>query len=135
MNQPEVYISPLPLEPPSHLPPHPTPLGGHRAPALGSLYHTANSHWLSIHIHMFMYMFQCYSLKSSHPFLSPLCSKVCLLCCPANRIISIIFLDSTYYALIHCRSLSLSDLLHCITGSKFIHLIRTDANIFLFIAE
>ena len=35
MNQPEVYIpgseSPLPLELPSHLPPHPTPLGCHRA--------------------------------------------------------------------------------------------------------
>ena len=32
MNQPEVYIYPLPLEPPSHLPPHPTPLGWSRAP-------------------------------------------------------------------------------------------------------
>ena len=26
-NQPQVYIYPLPFEPPSHLPPHPTPLG------------------------------------------------------------------------------------------------------------
>ena len=26
-----VYMSPLPLEPPSHLPPHPTPLGCYRA--------------------------------------------------------------------------------------------------------
>ena len=32
MNQPSVYISPLPLEPRSPLPPHPTPLGCHRAP-------------------------------------------------------------------------------------------------------
>ena len=31
MNQPQVYICLLPPEPPSHLPPHPTPLGGHRA--------------------------------------------------------------------------------------------------------
>ena len=31
MNQPWIYILPLPLEPPSHLPPHPTPLGCHRA--------------------------------------------------------------------------------------------------------
>ena len=26
MDQPQVYIGPLPLEPPSHLPPHPAPL-------------------------------------------------------------------------------------------------------------
>ena len=32
MNQPQVYIYPLPFEPPSHLPPHPTPLGWYRAP-------------------------------------------------------------------------------------------------------
>ena len=32
MNQPQAYIYPLPFEPPSHLPPHPTPLGWHRAP-------------------------------------------------------------------------------------------------------
>ena len=43
-------------------------------------------------LHMVMYMFQCYSLKSSHPFPLPLNSKVCslhlcLLCCPAHRLI------------------------------------------------
>ena len=32
MNQPWVYIHPLPFELPSHLPSHPTPLGWHRAP-------------------------------------------------------------------------------------------------------
>ena len=37
---------PLPLKPPSHSPPHVTPLGCHRASPLGSLHHTANSHWL-----------------------------------------------------------------------------------------
>ena len=42
-----IYMA-LPLEPLSHLPPHPTPLGCHGAPALGSLHHTANFHWLSI---------------------------------------------------------------------------------------
>ena len=31
MNQPQVYICPFPPETPSHLPPHPTPLGSHRA--------------------------------------------------------------------------------------------------------
>ena len=32
MNQPSVYICPLPLEPPSHLPAHPTSLGWYRSP-------------------------------------------------------------------------------------------------------
>ena len=31
MNQPQVYTCPAPLEPLSHLPSHPTPLGCHRA--------------------------------------------------------------------------------------------------------
>ena len=48
MSQPQVYVCPLPLGPPSHDPPHPTPLGYHRAPALDSLHHTTNSHQLSI---------------------------------------------------------------------------------------
>ena len=55
----------LPIKPPSHLPPLPTPLGSHRVPVLGSLSHTANSHWLFT-LHMVMHTFQCYSLKSSH---------------------------------------------------------------------
>ena len=43
-------------------------------------------------LHMVMYMFQCYSLKSSHPHLLPLSPKVCslylcLLCRPACRVI------------------------------------------------
>ena len=51
------------------------------------------------------YMLQGYSLKSFHPVLPSLCpevysvdtdSKVYLLCCPANRIINTIFLDSIY---------------------------------------
>ena len=45
--------------------------------------------------------FQCYSLKSSHPSLLPLSLKVCslhlcLLCYPACRIVSTIFLNSIY---------------------------------------
>ena len=55
MNQPETYRCHLPLEPSSHLPPHPTPLGTHRALALGSLLHPANSHWLFI-LYMALYV-------------------------------------------------------------------------------
>ena len=48
--------------------------------------------------HMIMYTFQCYSLKSSHPHLLPLSSKVCSLhlcifCCLTYRVIVAIFLN------------------------------------------
>ena len=63
MNRPWVYICPFSLEPSSHFPPHPTPLGCHRTLASGSLRHKANSHCLFI-LHAVMHMFQCYSLNS-----------------------------------------------------------------------
>ena len=56
-------------ETPSYLSPHSIPLGCPRALALGALLHALNLHWSSV-LHMVMYMFQCYSLKSSHPRLS-----------------------------------------------------------------
>ena len=79
MNWPQVYMCPLPLEPPLNLPPHPTPLGCHRALDVGSLRHAANVHWLSV-LQTVMYLFQCNSHKSHHPLLPPLCPKVCSLC-------------------------------------------------------
>ena len=94
----DIHISlPWTSLPPST--PFPT-LVFHRALDLGSLHHAANSCWLSI-LHMVAYMLLCYSLKSSHPLLPPLCSKVCslclcFLCCPAHGVISTIFLDSIY---------------------------------------
>ena len=83
---------------PSHHLCYPIPLVRPRALAMGALLHALNSHWSFIS-HMVMYMFQCYSLKSSHPLLLSLNPKVCslslcLLCCPAHRIIGTIFLDS-----------------------------------------
>ena len=69
MNQPQVHMSPHP-EPPTHIPPHPIPLGCPRAPALSALLHALNLHWSSV-LHMVIYMFECYSLKSSHPHLLP----------------------------------------------------------------
>ena len=47
MNQLQVYICPHPLEPPSHLPFHPTPVGDDLALDLSFFYHTANVHWQS----------------------------------------------------------------------------------------
>ena len=70
MNQPQGYMGPPHPEPPSHLPPHPIPLGCPSAPALNALLHASNLHWSSVS-HMVIYMFQGYSLKSSHPSLLP----------------------------------------------------------------
>ena len=63
-------MCPLPLEPPSHLSPHPTALACLRALGLSWLNHTENSHWLSV-LHMVICMFSCYPLNLSHPLLSP----------------------------------------------------------------
>ena len=77
MNQPWVYMcslswTPLPSPSPSHT------SGSSHAPALSTLPHASNLDWWSIS-HMLIYMFQCYSLKSSHPSLLPLSPKVCCL--------------------------------------------------------
>ena len=90
MNQSQVHISTHP-EPSSRLPPHPIPPGCPRALALSALLHASNLHWSSIS-HMVIYMFQCPSLKSSHPHLLPqsprVCSlSLCLFCRLAYRII------------------------------------------------
>ena len=93
-------LSKLPPKPPSHFPPHPTPLGCHRAPDWSSLHHAANFHVLYI-LQMVIYTFPCYSSNSSHHFLPPLCPQVCsqclcFHCCPTNRLISTIFLEPLY---------------------------------------
>ena len=61
---------------------------------------TSNLDWSSI-LHMVIYMFQCYSLKSSHPHLLPQSPKVCslhlgLFCCLAYRVIILIFVNSIF---------------------------------------
>ena len=95
---PEPRLPPRPS--PSHLPPHPIPPGCPSARALSALFHALNLNWSSIS-NMVMYMFQCYSLKSSHPCLLPQSPKVCslhlcLFCCLICRVIITIFLNSIY---------------------------------------
>ena len=100
-------------ETPSYLPPHPIPLGCPSPPALSALSHALNLDWWSIS-HMVIYMFQYYSLKSSHPCLLPQSPKVCslcLFCCLACRVI---FLNSIY-VLIHCIGIFLFDLPHSVS--------------------
>ena len=60
---------------------------------------------LVIYLLMVIYMFQCCSIKSSHLLLLPLSPKLCslclcLLCCPAHRIVGTIFLDSMHLQII-----------------------------------
>ena len=86
---------------------------------------------------MIIHMVQCYSFKSSHPHLLPQSPKVyslllCLFCCLAYRVIITIFLNLIYIylnILYWCFFLWLTSL--CIIGFSFIHLIRTDSNVFL----
>ena len=63
-------------EPSSHLPPQPIPLGHPSAPALSTLSHASNLDWQSVS-HMIIYMFQCYSLRSSHPWYISLTRDLC----------------------------------------------------------
>ena len=104
----------------SFLPPTPSyPSRLSESTRLSYLCYPTTSHQLSI-LSVVMYMFQCYSLNSSHPLLPPLYSQVCslslhLYSCPANRFISTIFLDSIYICvLIHSICFSLSKLLHSV---------------------
>ena len=119
------------------LPPHPTPLGCHRALDLKSLHHTANLYWLFLH--MVMYLFQCYSssssLSPSPTVMTSLSLCLHLHCCPANRFVSTICLDSNIWVNIWYLFFSFWLISLCIIRSNFFQLIRTDSNIFLFMDE
>ena len=126
-------------EPPFHLPPHPIPLGHPSAPALSTLSHASNLDWRSVS-HMVIYMFQCYSLKSSHPRLLPQSPKVsslhlCLFCCLAYRVIVIIFLNFIYMLYYTVLVFFFLTYFTLYKGFSFIHLIRTDSIVFFLIAE
>ena len=99
MNQPWVYMcspswAPLPPPSPSH------PSGSSQCTSPEHLSHASNLDWWSVS-HMIIYMFQCYSFKSSHPRPLPqspiVCSlRLCLFCCLTYRVIITIFLNSIY---------------------------------------
>ena len=95
MNLPQVYSVPHP-EPSSLLLPHTIPLGCPSAPAPSIPYPASNLDWRLVP-HMILYVFQCYSPKSSHPFPVPQSPKdcsihQCLFCCLVYRVIVIIFI-------------------------------------------
>ena len=123
----------LPPKLPSHLPPHPTLLGCHRAPVCVS--------WVTQQIpigylfYIWYCKFPCYSLHISHLLPPPLHSCLFLHCCPEYKFISAIFLDSIICVSIWYLNLFFWFTSLCIIGSRFIHLIRTDSNTFLFMVE
>ena len=93
-----IHMFPI-LNPSSHVPPHPIPQGHPSAPALSILSRASNLDWRSIS-HMIIYMFQCYSVKSSHLCLLPESKSLFFtsvsLCCLTYRVIVTIFLNSMY---------------------------------------
>ena len=94
-----VHVFPILNPPPTSLA-IPIPQGHPSAPALSTLYHASNLGWRSVS-HMIIYMFQCYSFKSSHPHLLPQSPKdcslhLCVFCCLAYRVIVTVFLNSIY---------------------------------------
>ena len=97
MNQPWIYMcspSRSPLPPPS--PSHPSGFSQCTSPEYPS--HASNLGWWSVSP-LTGYLFQCYSLWTSHPRLLPqslkVCSiHVCLFFCFAYRVIITIFLNS-----------------------------------------
>ena len=61
---------------PSPIPFHPSRFS--QSTGLSSLHYIANSYWWSL-LHMVVYMFQCYSLNSSHLLPPLMCPQVCSL--------------------------------------------------------
>ena len=106
-----IHVFPI-LNPPSHLPPHPIPLGRPSAPALSTLSHALNLEWWSVS-HMIMYVFPCYFLKSSHPRLLPQSLKDFY-----TRVIVTIS-KFCIYALVYCIGVYLSGLLTLHNGPQF----------------
>ena len=123
----ELHVFPHPdppLPPPS--PSHPS--GSSQCTRPEHLSHASTLGWWSVSP-LIVYLFQCCSLRTSHPHLLPQSPKVCsvhlcLFFCFAYRVIVTIFLNSIYM----CWSLSFWLTSLCIMGSSFIHLIRTDSN-------
>ena len=81
---------------------------------------------------MIIHIFQCYSLKSSHPRPLPKSPKdcsihLCLFCCLTYRVIVTIFLNSIYARSYTVLVFFFLTYFILIIGSSFIHLIRTNS--------
>ena len=138
MNLPQVYMGSQPRAP---LPP-PSPY--HLS---GSSPRTSLKHPVSCIRHRLAIRFLCDIIHVSMPFSqiippspsptgskSPLYISVSLL---LSRIQGHHYHLSKFhiYVLVYCIGVFLSGLLHCIIGSSFIHLVRTDSNVFFLMSE
>ena len=129
-----MYISSLwNLPPTSH--PIPPLQGCHRAPDVSSLFHTADSHWLSI-LHMVMYFNAALPVRPTLSF--PYCvHKSVLYVCVSVTALQIGSSAPSLYIPYICVNIqylfSLTTSL-CIIGSTFFHHIRSNSNAFLFMA-
>ena len=103
-------------EPTSHLPPHIISLGHPSAPGPSILYPTSNLDWQFVSY--MIYMFQCHSPKSSHPF--PLPESKSLFDTSVTLLLSHIqgyhyHLSKFHiYVLVYCIGVFLSGLLHSV---------------------
>ena len=138
MNQPWIYMySPSrPLLPP---PSQSHPSGSSQCTNPEHLSHASNLGWRSVS-HLIVYLFQCYSLTTSHPHLLPQSPKFCSIhLCLFFYFALGLSLPSfkSPYICISILYWSLSFWLTslCIMGSSFIHLIRTDSNVFFLMAK
>ena len=126
-------------EPPSHIPSHTIPLVHPSAPALSILYPALKLDWRFIS-YMILYMFQCHSPKYPTLFLSHRVRKTVLYICVSFAVshtgyhyhLSKFHIYALLYC-IWCYSFWLTSL--CKISSNFIHLIRTDSNVFFLMAE
>ena len=92
-----------PLPPPS--PSYPS--GSSQCTSSEHLSHASNLGWWSVSP-LIVYLFQCYSLRTSHPHLLPQSPKVCsvhlcLFFCFAYRVMVTIFLKFHIYVLVYCQ--------------------------------
>ena len=118
----------------TYVPSLPSPTSSHpsrllQCPGLSSLSHTTNSHWLSI-LHM---VYASVLLSQWAHLLSHSVCKSVLYVCISIAALQIWFTSTIYmlmYAIYLFFSFWLTSL--CRTGSRFIHLTRTDSNSFLF---
>ena len=112
-----VHVFPI-LNPPSHFPPHPIPLGHPSAPAPSILYHVSNLDWRFVS-HMIIYMFQCHSPISFCPHPLPQSPKDCsihLCLFLLSHLQGYHYHLSKFhiYELVYCIGVFLSGLLHSV---------------------
>ena len=123
----------------SHLPPHTISLGHPSTPAPSILYPASNLDWQFCYLYDIIHVSMPFSQiippsPSPTEFRSLFYTSVSFL---LSRIQGYRYHLSKFhiYALVYCIGVFLSGLLHCIISSSFIHLIRTDSNVFFLMAE